>query len=168
MRPVLISFSGQVTKSQTRKDLLTLHNDRDVLVGGHTRFHSKMNTTDPGIAFERLAKQSAFSAASRGDNLFSYRFSEVMACGSIPVVYANDWMLPFGEALVNWTAEAAVVIREEDTKRSVEILSNISLEERCRMRQRGLELYRKYMETGDGVIRGIIETFELRAQASAA
>lgn len=165
-RPVLLSFSGQVSRSQTRKDLVELNNGNNVLVAGHGKMHKKMNTTDPGVAFERLAKMSAFSAASRGDNLFSYRFSEVMACGSIPVVYADDWMLPFGTELINWT-EAVVVIQEEDTKRSVEILSDMTVEQQCRMRQKGLEMYRKYIETGDGTIRGIIETFELRAQAAA-
>jgi Exostosin family len=101
-----------------------------------------------------------FSLFVTGDNLFSYRFTEIISCGSIPVVYADDWLLPFGKDLIDWT-EAAVVIPEAETLDTVNILSKISVEKRCRMRQKVYEVYRKYMQTGRGVIQGIIENFEL-------
>jgi hypothetical protein len=187
-RPILISFTGML-RSTTRNDLHKLGKiEDDVVVGGWNELNSRMNRTDVGEVFYELAKQSSFAAASRGksetrirlrltqmaicsrlvisegDNLFSYRFSEVMACGAIPVVYADDWLLPFGEALINWS-EAAVVIRENETMRTKVILSQISLKQRCRMRRRALDIYRTYIETGRGTIRGIIENFELVAKA---
>ena len=64
-RPVLVSFMG-ILRSQARSDLATLMNGKDVLVTKHGLLYDMMNTTDPGIAFERLAKRSAFSAAPRG------------------------------------------------------------------------------------------------------
>ena len=79
-------------------------------------------------------------------------------------MYADDWLLPFGKDLIDWT-DAAVVIPEADTLDTVKILSKISAEQRCRMRQKVYEVYRKYMETGRGVIQGIIESFELRHTA---
>jgi hypothetical protein len=79
-------------------------------------------------------------------------------------VYADNWLLPFGKDLINWT-DAAVIIPEVQTLDTFNILSNISAEQRCRMRQKVYEMYRKYMETGRGVIRGIIDNFEL-AQAA--
>jgi hypothetical protein len=85
-----------------------------------------------------------------------------MACGSIPVVYADGWVFPFGKDLINWT-EVAVVIKEDDIFKTISILSQISEEERCRMRQKVVEVYRKYIETGRGTIMGIIENFELSA-----
>lgn len=102
----------------------------------------------------------SFAKFVPGDNLFSYRFTEVLSCGSIPVVYADNWLLPFGKGLINWT-DAAVIIPEADTLDTVNILSKISAEQRCRMRQKAYEVYRKYMKTGTGVIQGIIENFEL-------
>jgi hypothetical protein len=68
LRPTLISFMGQVSRSQTRRDLYTLRNESGVLVGKHGElFPSEiLNTTDRKLAFEMLAKRSAFSAASRG------------------------------------------------------------------------------------------------------
>lgn len=109
--------------------------------------------------------QSLLLSHQKGDNLFSYRFSEVMGCGAIPVVYADDWMLPFGGALINWTNEAVVRIPENKTNLTKAILSRISLADRCQMRQRALELYRTYIATGRGTIRGIIENFESAAAA---
>jgi hypothetical protein len=162
-RPILISFSGHVSRSQTRRDLFSINNGTQVLILRDQQAQSYFNISDPGLAYSKLAKMSSFSAVGRGDNLFSYRFSEVMACGSIPVVYSDDWMLPFGEALINWT-EVAVVIREVDTLNTVSILSNISLEDRCKRRQRALQIYRLYIETGTGTIDGIIETFERSAK----
>lgn len=161
-RPTLISFIGHVHRSQSRRDLHTLNNGSDIIVlkGGQA---NQVTNEGVGRAFEILAKTSAFSAVGRGDNLFSYRLSEVMACGSIPVIYADDWLLPFGDHLINWT-EAAVVIREADTLQTINILSQIPTEQRCRMRQKALDIYRKYIETGRGTIQGIIENFELSAQ----
>ena len=75
-------------------------------------------------------------------------------------MYADNWLLPFGKGLINWT-DAAVIIPEADTLDTVNILSKISAEQRCRMRQKAYEVYRKYMKTGTGVIQGIIENFEL-------
>jgi hypothetical protein len=67
-RPTLISFMGQLSRSQTRRDLYSLKNESYVLVGRHGElFPSEiLNTTDRKLAFEMLAKRSAFSAASRG------------------------------------------------------------------------------------------------------
>jgi Exostosin family len=95
-----------------------------------------------------------------GDNLFSYRFSEVMSVGSIPVIYADDWMLPFGKHLINWT-ETSVVIPESEVLNSSHILTQINMEQRCRMRQNVLRIFREYMETGRGVIKGIVESLEI-------
>jgi hypothetical protein len=87
-----------------------------------------------------------------------------MACGSIPVVYADDWFLPFGAYLLNWT-EAIVLIREQNISNTINILSQISMEQRCHMRQRTVEIYRKYIETGRGTVEGIIENFERQAES---
>lgn len=38
-----------------------------------------------------ILKESHFGAASRGGNQFSYRFSEVLSAGAVPVVYADGW-----------------------------------------------------------------------------
>jgi hypothetical protein len=43
----------------------------------------------------------------------------------------------------------------------VNILRSLSLEERCRRRRQVVEIYDRYMKTGDATIRGLIESLEL-------
>jgi hypothetical protein len=56
-----------------------------------------------------------------------------------------------------------VVIPEINTSQSVEILSQISKEKRCRMRRRGLELYEAYLKDAKGTVQGIIDRLEHQA-----
>jgi len=53
-RPTLISFMGQLSRSQTRRDLYSLKNESSVMVGRHGElFPSEiLNTTDRKLAFE--------------------------------------------------------------------------------------------------------------------
>jgi hypothetical protein len=161
-RPILISFSGHVHRSQTRRDLYDMRNESAGIVILKSGERSALIPIEDNVErFETLGKLSSFSAAGRGDNLFSYRFSEVIASGSIPVIYADNLLLPFGKELINWT-DAVVIIRESETNQTVKILSQLSNEARCLKRQKLRTIHKQYLETGRGVIRGIIETFELR------
>jgi hypothetical protein len=83
-----------------------------------------------------------------------------MSCGSIPVVYSDEWVYPFSRHLLNWS-EALVIIPEIKANDTLEILQSISVDQRCRMRQRVLEWYDKYLATGEATIRGIVESLEL-------
>ena len=56
-------------------------------------------------AYEELLDRSLFSFVPRGDALFSYRLLEAMARGSIPVILADGWVLPF-DRLLDWDAIA--------------------------------------------------------------
>ena len=77
-------------------------------------------------------------------------------------MYADDWVFPFRHELVH-PSEYAVVIREADVAKSIEILSAIPAEQRCRMRQKAVNMYEQYFKTGEGVIRGIVESLDLVA-----
>jgi hypothetical protein len=77
----------------------------------------------------------------------------------------TDWLLPFGKDLINWT-DAAVIIPEARNFGHGQIF--------CRRSRRNSDvecvrkayaMYGKYMETGRGVVLGIIENFELSAAA---
>lgn len=158
-RPYLISFSGNM-RSSARRDLFLLNNGKDILIGSSKHdVLGWMNTSSPQHAFREMAKRSKFGAAPLGDNLFSYRFTEVMSCGAIPVVYADGWLTPFGPDLVDWK-EAAVFIPEDKANHTDMILSRISVEKRCLMRKRALELFETYLRSGKDVLRGIIESLE--------
>jgi hypothetical protein len=108
------------------------------------------------LAYEELLQKSQFAAAPRGTNLFSYRFSEILASGSIPVVHSDGWALPFSDRVVDWT-ECALVIPEAQVPETVSILRGIRPDQRCRMRQACYRIYRRYFETPEGTVRGVLE-----------
>lgn len=157
-RPYLLTFAGNF-RAQVRKQLRDfVHNDKDILFG-----NNKM-TEKMGIGFEELVLLSKFGAAPRGDNRFSYRFVEVMSGGAIPVLYADDLVLPF-EEVIDWR-EIAVLIPENETNRTREILSAISDEERCRMRQKMMQVYERYIKSGEATIAGIVDGLEKKFQSN--
>jgi hypothetical protein len=152
-RNYLLTYAGQM-RTKVRKQLRELNNDRDILIQNSKK--------DPNTNhFQDWALSSLFSAAPRGDNLFSYRFTEVMSCGSIPVVYSDFWGYPFATELINWTS-VAVIIPENSVNQTIDILRKISLKDRCVRRQRILEIYEKYFRTGEAIIQGILDSIEAR------
>lgn len=158
-RSLFLTFVGNF-RDKSRQKLKKLTNGEDVLIVHRNVLSKHFNGT-----FEQLLTNSKFGATPRGDNKFSYRFTEVLSAGAIPVVHANGWVLPFREELVDWT-ECAVHIPEKQIKNTLEILGQIDDEKRCQMRQRCYEIYDKYMRTHEGTIAGIIEGLELVAESS--
>lgn len=157
-RPFVITFSGNF-RSTTRQHLKTLHNGRDVLITGPEEMAMAMNETQFPASFKKMASKSKFAATPRGDNLFSYRFSEVMGCGAIPVVYADGYIFPLSKQLLD-PREYAVVIPESDVNRTLDILADISPDTRCRLRRRAFEIYERYFKDAHGTLRGILEALE--------
>ena len=155
-RTKLLTYTGQL-RTPVRQELAKLDNDKDIIV--RHMWLTPNNTTMGTRLLHSLALESSFSAAPRGDNLFSYRFAEVMSCGSIPVVHADDWVFPFAPQLINWSF-IVVILPESRANETADILRSISLEERCRMRRRVVEIYDRYLKTEEGTVNGIIESLE--------
>lgn len=154
-RTVLLSYTGALARSQARQDLSKLHNGVDVLIGKSGGLNNSQH-------LHTLARTSLFSACPKGDNLFSYRLTETMSCGSIPVVYADHYLYPFHSLLVNWS-DVAIIIPEARANETLSILRNVTREDQCRRRRRVIEIYDKYMKTPEGTIIGLIESLELQA-----
>jgi hypothetical protein len=148
---ILLSFRGNVRRRYPRKALAKLHNGHTVVIE-----HGNFSTLDlnpyrchPSLVQHR--EEITYSPIA---------LPEVLSCGAIPVIYADGWVVPFR---LDWKEEAAVVIPEINTSQSVEILSQISKEKRCRMRRRGLELYEAYLKDAKGTVQGIIDRLEHQA-----
>lgn len=115
------------------------------------------------LTYEEVLMSSVYSLTPRGDNKYSYKFSEVLAAGSIPVVLADDWMYPFRPELVDWK-ECAVILPEKYAGHpTIAVLKYISIEQRCRMRQRCYEIYKQFIERPEGTVDGIVQGLELVA-----
>ena len=111
-------------------------------------------------SYEEFLADTVFALAPRGDNKFSYRFTEVLSAGAIPVVLADDWVWPFRPELVDWK-QCAVILPEKDAgAAAIAYLDSISEEERCRMRQACRTIYKYYVETPvkqiDGIVKGLV------------
>jgi hypothetical protein len=104
-----------------------------------------------------LLLRSTFGGVPRGDGLHSYRFAEVLSAGTIPVVYTDEWLLPFGPAVVDWN-EAAVFVREVDCNKTGAILRAIPMERICQLKRKGLEIWDTYLSTQEGWVDGLVKS----------
>ncbi|KAL3786544.1 hypothetical protein HJC23_006794 [Cyclotella cryptica] len=125
---------------------------KDITVGG-----------GDSMKYTSIMKQSMFAASPRGDELFSYRFAEVLSAGAVPVVYADGWLPPFNtfnettEQAFNWS-DCAVFIPESDYKKTLDILRAIPDAKRCMMQQCALGAWDMYLSSRSGWLRGILES----------
>jgi len=64
-----------------------------------------------------LLRGSSFGLVPRGHGVYSYRLTEVLLAGAVPVVLANGWVLPFSEIL-EWDAfSVRHMTSNDDTRR---------------------------------------------------
>ena len=56
-----------------------------------------------GLGYGDLLTHTRFALIPRGHGLFSYRLTEALSAGAIPVILADGLVLPFDE-LINWNA----------------------------------------------------------------
>lgn len=115
------------------------------------------------VTYEDILKRSIYSGAPRGDNKYSYRFTEVLASGGIPIVMADDWMLPFRPELVHWDECIILLPEKELGLKMLKYIAPITAAERCERRKKCYDIYRNYIETGQKVIDGIVQGLELVA-----
>jgi hypothetical protein len=87
-RPLLLFFAGNF-RSAVRKALQQIHDPLKSIITNPD--YRKMRRGGFALFYQQLL-QSNFGAVPRGDNLFSYRFTEVLTAGAIPVVYADGWV----------------------------------------------------------------------------
>ena len=89
----LWSYSLGKPPFDVRQELLQLHNGDDIVVV------DKASSEAAHYDYLDLLSRSRFGLVPRGGGLHSYRFVEVLAAGAIPVVLADDWVIPFVEVL---------------------------------------------------------------------
>ncbi len=106
-----------------------------------------------------LLTRSHFGGAPRGHAKYTYRFTEILSAGAIPVVIADDWVLPFRPELVDWR-ECAVFVPEKDTLHTVEVLERIGEEGRCRRHKACWRIYERWLEKAEKEVEGLIEGWE--------
>ena len=118
--------------------------------------------------YHQLIRNSIFAGSPRGDCLFSYRFSEILSAGTIPVLYADGMVLPFTKNVVDWNnGDAAVILlAQDDVYQTMDILRNYTHQELCQMSKNALSIYNNYVKDSHARLRGILEVLDSRLVAA--
>jgi hypothetical protein len=83
--------------------------------------------------FEQDLHEANFALCPRGDAFFSYRLSEVLAAGVIPIITSDGWLLPL-EELIPWP-KLALILDEADISTLPSRLKGVSVPEARRTLQ---------------------------------
>ena len=177
-----VVFKGTLDAA-VRKTLATLHNGKDVIVKLteqkdnchsaadvqkhlHKSRHAEVTSlhTCGSGEYKELLTNSAFGLVLRGDNLYSYRFLEVLSSGAIPVIFSDHWLLPFYEA-VDYS-KFAVVVREKDAENLLTILGKYSEDDVCNMRKAAKRAYRDHFANFDVKLETAVQVLERRKQGN--
>jgi len=159
-RPYLMVLVAN-RRGPIRNKLFELHNGQDIISLMSHEFARQQKSGKINETYRSIMTKGKFGATPRGDNKFSYRFSETLSAGAIPVVHADEWVLPFDREVVEWN-RCAVVIPEEQWNRTVDILKRIGPNQRCQMRQYCYKVYQKYFVNSEATIAGILDSIEAK------
>jgi hypothetical protein len=135
-RSVLLAFKGDLgTHSLRREAQRALHNpDQGILI---------LDKHDTTFEYWELLSKTVFAPVIRGHVSFSYRFSEVVCSGAIPVLLADDWVPPFEDILP--FKEYGVRVREAQVNELVEILSQFDAASRIKLSRRAVSFCQEYL-----------------------
>jgi hypothetical protein len=166
-RPFLFSFKGRPRFEEFNDYFAPLHGTHGIyaqfgsdhyVLGNVTEILPEKQRDD---AYMELLRSSRFAGAPRGDNLYSYRFSDILSAGTIPVVYADGWMLPYTSSIVKWE-DVVVFIPQSEVNRTLDTLMTYDNFRICEMQQAILNFYNEYVNDSYGRLRGILKVLEGR------
>ncbi|CAK9092231.1 unnamed protein product, partial [Durusdinium trenchii] len=165
-RPRLVSFQGAGTRT-VRTKLLELHDGEEVVIHVADVSQSALNTTDARwdvshpqkAAYAALMRESDFALAPAGHSQCSLRLYEILSFCTVPVIMADEKLLPFSEIL-NWS-QFAIFVPESEALEVVPRLRAISAEQRCEMRHRAHQAFHTYFANVSSNVRGLMEVLKL-------
>jgi len=88
-RSIFVAFKGTMDTHPLRAQVQRLHNpEKNIVIVGNGN-----NAYD----YWKLLSEATYALVIRGHVSFSYRFSEVVCSGAIPVLLSDDWVPPFDD-----------------------------------------------------------------------
>jgi hypothetical protein len=141
-RDIFASFVGSTTPSNMVRNTMInfLKDDSDFYL--HYRTWENTVEEDRMLHFFDVCSRSTFTLCPRGYSYSSFRMSECMQFGSIPVyIYDTDWR-PF-KHVINWD-EFSISIHYSQLSNLKTILKSIPEEKVKQMSKNCIEYYKKY------------------------
>lgn len=137
-RSILIGFKGDMGTHDLRSKIRDKLHDpsRQIFV---------LSKDDDTFEYWELLSRSIFALVMRGHVAFSYRFSEVVCSGAIPILISDEWVPPF-EDLVSFD-QYGVRVTEGSISNIYDIVMGISLERRKQLAEQSSRFCHEYMIT---------------------
>jgi len=151
----------------TRRSYEKLHDNKSIIIRRNSRVNEMKESVLANLSYPEFMGRTIFGLAPRGDNKFSYRFTEVLSAGAIPIYHGDDFVFPFRPELVDWN-KCAIILPEKDAgKTTLDLINDIPIETRCKMRNYCyFGIYKKYVETDVGIIDGLVMGLEELAKGN--
>jgi len=144
----LLTFKGGFNRRHNiRRRLLKLHNpSRDIVL-----VHSSNRAWD----YANLMANTKFALIVQGNGLHSYRLTEAMRANAIPVILADNYVLPFSEKIL-WE-EFSIFVPQSDMMNIPAIIQRIDDERLAHMRERLAEVYEKHFASFEQMIDTVLD-----------
>jgi glucuronyl/N-acetylglucosaminyl transferase EXT2 len=113
------------------------------------------------VEYPDILEQGTFCLIIRGVRLAQPTLIESLATGCIPVIIADNIVLPFAE-IIDWTL-ASIAIREADIHSLISVLKAVSQMRIREMRKQGKFLYEKYFMNIETIVLSMLEELNDRA-----
>ena len=162
-----LTFQG-VETHPVRRSLGRLHNGRDVVIVNRCtnpkalsrRYNECTLFGETPWEFEDLLANTTFSLVVGGHSIFSPRLLEVLAAGAIPVIVADEWVLPYSD-VIDWEA-VAVQVPYRRWNETVEILRGIGEEKRRGYKEMGRVVYERHFITFAAHFDSLLQVLQAR------
>mmetsp|Transcript_27293 Transcript_27293/g.61011 ORF Transcript_27293/g.61011 Transcript_27293/m.61011 type:complete len:310 (-) Transcript_27293:87-1016(-) len=113
-----------------------------------------------------MVQGAKFGLVPRGHGVYSFRLTEVLVGGAIPVVLSNGWVLPFSE-LLEWDAFSVrldeVAFMADPAQALDSLVRDVSAECVASMRLRARHVAHQYFSSKQGLLRGLSAVLASRA-----
>eukprot|EP01012_Entosiphon_sulcatum_P022908 TRINITY_DN27888_c0_g1_i1.p1 TRINITY_DN27888_c0_g1~~TRINITY_DN27888_c0_g1_i1.p1 ORF type:complete len:829 (+),score=166.57 TRINITY_DN27888_c0_g1_i1:113-2599(+) len=149
-RSLLASFKGKVYKvgksAELRKAVIRMHDGEEIVAIApcDTNFVSPLfcSNATSNLSYTELMCASAFALVPRGRRLGTFRLLEVMSAGAVPVLFADDLVLPFDDMLP-W-AHVVITVPEANVDATLHVLRAYSPERIRTLRENAAQLFQRY------------------------
>jgi hypothetical protein len=160
-KDILASFRG-VGSHPCRAALARLHNGQSLIFeivppGGHVgRIDAITGQIDR--AYADLMSRSVFAVIPRGDAMFSYRLTEALSFGCVPVILSDGWVLPLDRS-IDWHS-ISVQIPQGEVASLPTVLGHFDADRVKEMQFAVAEIYRTHFSGTDAMANALLNEIE--------